>query len=151
MTTLDARPTIAAEAPDNYLTFKRGIMSWLVTLDHKRIGVMYLISVLISFLIGGIFALVLRVELFSKGHTIMDQDTYNRMFSRAAGIDGMMKRNTMIAPWSVNALLYMVGDMIVSPGVMSSMRTSSAKKPPTAKNNRIDARYMMPRRLWSTV
>ncbi|MBK8218759.1 MAG: cytochrome c oxidase subunit I [Myxococcales bacterium] len=65
----------------SYLEVEKGLWSWIYTLDHKRIGVMYLISVLISFLIGGIFALVLRVELFSKGHTIMDQDTYNRMFS----------------------------------------------------------------------
>lgn len=65
----------------SYLEVEKGLWSWIYTLDHKRIGVMYLISVLISFLIGGIFALVLRVELYSKGHTIMDQDTYNRMFS----------------------------------------------------------------------
>ncbi len=65
----------------NYLEVKKGIGSWLVTLDHKRIGVMYLVAVLISFLAGGIFALVLRVELLTKGRTIMDQDTYNRMFS----------------------------------------------------------------------
>jgi len=65
----------------NYIEVQKGLGSWLYTLDHKRIGVMYLISVLIAFLIGGIFALVLRFELFSHGRTIMDQDTYNRMFS----------------------------------------------------------------------
>lgn len=65
----------------SYLEVQKGIGSWLYTLDHKRIGVMYLISVLIAFLVGGIFALVLRFELFSQGRTIMDQDTYNRMFS----------------------------------------------------------------------
>ena len=65
----------------SYLEVQKGLGSWLYTLDHKRIGVMYLISVLISFLIGGIFALVLRIELYSAGKTIMDQDTYNRMFS----------------------------------------------------------------------
>ena len=64
----------------SYLEVQKGLGSWLYTLDHKRIGVMYLISVLISFLIGGIFALVLRIELYSAGKTIMDQDTYNRMF-----------------------------------------------------------------------
>ena len=60
---------------------KKGIGSWLVTLDHKRIGIMYLISVTIAFTLGGIFALALRLELFSHGKTIMDADTYNRMFS----------------------------------------------------------------------
>jgi cytochrome c oxidase subunit 1 len=65
----------------SYLKSSKGIMSWLVTLDHKRIGVMYLISVSIAFLLGGIFALLVRLELYSHGRTIMDADTYNRMFS----------------------------------------------------------------------
>lgn len=60
---------------------KKGLMSWLITLDHKRIGVMYLISVVIAFGLGGIFALLVRAELFTKGHTLMDADTYNKMFS----------------------------------------------------------------------
>src|SRR6476646_2353041 len=60
---------------------KKGMMSWLVTLDHKRIGIMYLISVTIAFTLGGIFALLLRLELFSRGKKLMDADTYNRMFS----------------------------------------------------------------------
>ena len=41
---------------DNYLTYTRGVRSWLLTLDHKRIGVMYLASILLMFLLGGIFA-----------------------------------------------------------------------------------------------
>ena len=67
MTTLDARPTIAAEAPDNYLTFRRGILSWLLTLDHKRIGVMYLVAVLASFFAGGVMALLIRTKLLFPG------------------------------------------------------------------------------------
>jgi cytochrome c oxidase subunit 1 len=65
---------------ESYLD-KKGLFSWLVTLDHKRIGIMYLISVTAALLLGGIFALALRLELFSHGKTIMDADTYNRMFS----------------------------------------------------------------------
>jgi cytochrome c oxidase subunit I len=60
---------------------KKGLMGWLVTLDHKRIGVMYLISVAIAFALGGIFALLVRAELFTQGKTLMDADTYNKMFS----------------------------------------------------------------------
>ena len=65
----------------SYLKAAKGIGSWLVTLDHKRIGVMYLISVSLAFTLGGIFALLVRLELFTRGRTIMDADTYNRMFS----------------------------------------------------------------------
>ncbi len=68
-------------AADNYLTHTRGIRSWLLTLDHKRIGVMYLVSILAMFLLGGVFALLIRTELLTPQHTIMGQDTYNRVFT----------------------------------------------------------------------
>ena len=82
MTTLDARPTIAAEAPDNYLTFRRGILSWLFTLDHKRIGVMYLFAVLASFFVGGVMALLVRTKLLFPGEVAwMTADQYNKAFT----------------------------------------------------------------------
>ena len=68
-------------AGDNYLTHARGIGSWLVTLDHKRIGVMYLVSILAAFLLGGIFAILVRTELITPTRTIMDANTYNQMFT----------------------------------------------------------------------
>ncbi len=64
-----------------YLTASRGIRSWLTTLDHKRIGLMYLTMVSIAFFAGGMFALLLRIELFSRGKTIVDAETYNRFFT----------------------------------------------------------------------
>jgi len=68
--------------PDaNYLTATRGIGSWLTTVDHKRIGLMYLFMVCLAFLAGGIFALLVRLELFTRGKTIMDAETYNRFFT----------------------------------------------------------------------
>ena len=66
---------------ESYLNTKRGGWSWLFTLDHKRIGVMYLWSVLTAFLLGGVFALLVRLELLTPGRTIMDADTYNRSFT----------------------------------------------------------------------
>jgi cytochrome c oxidase subunit 1 len=66
---------------DNYLNHERGLRSWLLTLDHKRIGVMYLVSILSAFLLGGIFALLIRTELLTPQHTIMKADTYNVMFT----------------------------------------------------------------------
>jgi cytochrome c oxidase subunit I len=65
----------------NYLNVDRGVMSWLKTLDHKRIGVMYLTSVLFTFLLGGIFAMVVRLELTTPEPTIIGANTYNRMFT----------------------------------------------------------------------
>jgi cytochrome c oxidase subunit 1 len=68
-------------APDNYLTQGQGIGSWLFTLDHKRIGVMYMVSVLAAFFLGGVLAMLIRTELLTPGQTIMSANTYNIMFT----------------------------------------------------------------------
>ncbi len=65
----------------NYLTHSRGVLSWVFTLDHKRIGIMYLISILGSFLLGGIFALLVRTELLMPGEQFLTQDQYNKAFT----------------------------------------------------------------------
>ena len=68
-------------ATDNFLTHRRGVLSWLLTLDHKRIGIMYLVSIMASFLLGGVFAILIRTELISPGRTMMDAATYNQFFT----------------------------------------------------------------------
>ena len=70
-----------AAASTNYLHHEKGLWSWLTTLDHKRIGVLYLISILISFGLGGFFALLVRLELFSPGMDYFTQDQYNQLFT----------------------------------------------------------------------
>lgn len=65
----------------NYLNHEKTLWSWLTTLDHKRIGLMYFVSVMTFFLVGGIFALLVRLELFLPGATIVNADTYNRMMT----------------------------------------------------------------------
>ena len=80
-TTADAAIPEKKGADDNYLTHDKGFASWAFTLDHKRIGVMYLASVLSAFALGGFFALAVRTELWSPGKTIMEHDTYNQMFT----------------------------------------------------------------------
>jgi cytochrome c oxidase subunit 1 len=72
---------------DNYLNHSRGFLSWALTLDHKRIGIMYMVAVLTMFLVGGIFAIVLRTELIAPGPTLplgetnTVWDVYNHMFT----------------------------------------------------------------------
>ncbi len=65
----------------SYLEAKHGIGPWLYTLDHKRIGLMYLVMISLAFLAGGIFALLVRLELFTRGKTIIDAETYNKFFT----------------------------------------------------------------------
>ncbi len=64
-----------------YLNYPKGIKSWLLTRDHKRIGLMYLFAIMFFFLLGGIFALLIRWELFTPAADIMHQETYNKLFT----------------------------------------------------------------------
>jgi hypothetical protein len=65
----------------NYINAESGILSWLTTIDHKRIGLMYLASTLTAFLLGGIFALVVRLELLNPGKDILTAPQYNQAFT----------------------------------------------------------------------
>ncbi|MBK9323045.1 MAG: cytochrome c oxidase subunit I [Bdellovibrionaceae bacterium] len=71
----------AAHSDKNYLNESSGLWSWLTTLDHKRIGIMYFIAVMFFFLLGGVMALLLRLELYSPGQTIMTADQYNQVMT----------------------------------------------------------------------
>ncbi len=64
-----------------YLTEEKGIKAWLTTVDHKKIGIMYLCSVAFFFLIGGLLALLLRTELLTPAKTFIEADTYNQFFT----------------------------------------------------------------------
>jgi cytochrome c oxidase subunit I len=85
MTTLDTHLPLDFRPPsgaaDNYLTHTRGLLSWLLTRDHKRIGVLYLVSVLSAFLLGGVFALLIRLKLWWPGAAVVSPDTYNQIFT----------------------------------------------------------------------
>ncbi|QOJ15675.1 MAG: cbb3-type cytochrome c oxidase subunit I [Planctomycetia bacterium] len=82
-----AGPLVGAPATDNYLTHSRGFWSWAATLDHKRIGVMYLVGIFTMFLVGGLFAVLLRSVLLTPDaaaggvKTIVDANMYNRFFT----------------------------------------------------------------------
>jgi cytochrome c oxidase subunit 1 len=65
----------------HYLNAAYGWKSWLLTLDHKRIAVLYLISVSIFFAIGGLFAVLIRLELATPAGDMVQPDTYNRLFT----------------------------------------------------------------------
>lgn len=59
----------------------KGILGWLTSTDHKRIGIMYLICILIFFLVGAIFGGIMKLELAKPGEQIMEAQTYNAMFT----------------------------------------------------------------------
>ncbi|MCC7439359.1 MAG: cbb3-type cytochrome c oxidase subunit I [Armatimonadetes bacterium] len=63
-----------------YLNAQEGIKSWLLTGDHKRIAILYLISISIFFALGGVFASLIRIELLTPGPEL-DAEMYNRAFT----------------------------------------------------------------------
>ncbi len=73
--------TAAVEPRPNYLNSQHGIRSWLFTTDHKRIALLYLASVTAFFFIGGLFAMLIRLELLTPAGDLVHADTYNKLFS----------------------------------------------------------------------
>ena len=76
-----ATVAITAER-EHYLNKEYGIRSWLLTTDHKRIALLYLISITFFFFVGGFFALLIRLELLTPAGDLVQADTYNKLFTR---------------------------------------------------------------------
>jgi cytochrome c oxidase subunit 1 len=75
-----AHPPHTLNGHTNYLNANYSWTSWLFTIDHKRIAILYLISVSLMFLLGGFFALMIRINLLHP-HGVLQADTYNKMFT----------------------------------------------------------------------
>jgi cytochrome c oxidase subunit I len=74
--------TQTAEYPaHHYLNHTKGFLSWALTLDHKRIGIMYMVGVLASFALGGMFALMIRIHLWNFKDGWLSNQTYNQVFT----------------------------------------------------------------------
>lgn len=65
----------------HYLNADYGIRSWLLTVDHKRIALLYLGSITVMFALGGIFALLIRLELLTPAGDLVSADSYNKLFT----------------------------------------------------------------------
>src|SRR6201989_1174151 len=75
-------PTFDAVMPArHYLNESGGWRSWLLTTDHKRIGLLYLLSITFFFFLGGFFALLIRLELLTPAGDLVQADTYNKLFT----------------------------------------------------------------------
>jgi cytochrome c oxidase subunit I len=72
---------IPAESRLNYLNASYGIRSWLLTTDHKRIALLYLVSITFMFLVGGVAATLMRLNLIEPQGALVEPETYNRLFS----------------------------------------------------------------------
>ncbi len=70
-----------AEAAPNYLNVAYGVRSWLLTKDHKRIALLYLISITLMFFIGGAAATLIRLQLMTPTSELVRTETYNKLFT----------------------------------------------------------------------
>jgi len=70
-----------ANSYTNFFQAKKGLASWLFTLDHKRIGLLYLLLIAIFFLVAAFLGVLMRLELIAPGETIMKPTTYNQVFT----------------------------------------------------------------------
>ncbi len=71
----------SGSSPESYLSFRHGAWSWLFTSDHKRIAILYLITISVCFLFAVANALVLRVEALSPEGTLLQPETFGRIFT----------------------------------------------------------------------
>jgi cytochrome c oxidase subunit I len=67
--------------PRNYINAEYGVLSWLLTRDHKRIALLYLGSVTLFFALGGLFAVLIRLELLTPAGDLVQSETYNKLFT----------------------------------------------------------------------
>ncbi len=70
-----------AESPKNYFTESYSLVSWLLTKDHKRIAILYLLPVTLMFFIGGLAISIDRLNLVTPAGGLVDADTYNKLFT----------------------------------------------------------------------
>ena len=75
--------TVDTAEPDFYhvATKRRGILAWILTTDHKRIGILYLITMMFFFSIAVVIGVLMRLEMLTPGRTIVGPQTYNTFFT----------------------------------------------------------------------
>jgi cytochrome c oxidase subunit 1 len=76
-----ATATYTGTDKPNYLNWKTSVASWLLTYDHKRIAILYLVAISVFFLLGGLAAAMIRLELATPKGDLLTSDVYNKMFT----------------------------------------------------------------------
>jgi len=85
-----------------------GLVSWLTTVDHKRIGILYGITAFVFFIIGGIEAILLRIQLARPENTFLNEETYNQLFT----MHGVTMIFLVVMPMSAAFFNYLVPLML---------------------------------------
>jgi cytochrome c oxidase subunit I len=100
---------VAARAERYRADWRQGrVTSWLTTVDHKRIGILYMVTALGFFVAGGILALLMRSQLATPGESFITKNAYNELFT----IHGTTMIFLFIVPFWAGLANYLVPLMI---------------------------------------
>jgi len=77
-------------ARKNYLSIDHSVSSWLLTTDHKRIGILYLCTILVFFFIASVAAALIRIELLTPQGDLVTSETYNKLFTIHGVLNGLV-------------------------------------------------------------
>ena len=80
-TTLPSAQPLPLVVTDRVEPEPTGWLSWVTTTDHKRIGIMYMVLTFGFFILGGVEALMMRLQLAQADNTLLDPQTYNQLFT----------------------------------------------------------------------
>ena len=108
--------TSTEKEPRNYLNVDYGVKSWLLTTDHKRIGLLYLASITFFFFIGGAFAVLIRLELITPAGDLVSAETYNKLFT----MHGIVMVFFFLIPSIPAVLGNFLVPLMVGPGIWHS-------------------------------
>src|SRR5262245_19758256 len=103
-----ASPQVALLRHATAAAAETGLWSWVTTVDHKRIGILYGVSAFAFFLIGGVEALIIRLQLARPHNTVVSADTFNALFT----MHGTTMVFLAIMPFSAAFFNYMIPLMI---------------------------------------
>ncbi len=81
MSSVVVQPAASIHTRVHYLNASYGVRSWLLTTDHKRIALLYLVSITLFFVIGGAAATLIRLHLLEPQGLLVQPETYNKLFS----------------------------------------------------------------------
>src|SRR5437016_11014225 len=74
-------PPVPLEPREHYLNANYGVRSWLLTTDHKRIALLYLVSITLMFFLGGAAITVVRLQLMTPNGDLVTPEGYNKLFT----------------------------------------------------------------------
>src|SRR5215216_449345 len=80
-TTAPARAAVPQITAHGVEREPKGWISWVTTTDHKKIGIMYLVTTFVFFVLGGVEALLMRLQLGQADNTLLSPQTYNALFT----------------------------------------------------------------------